>query len=223
MIYHLSPTGPDRRSYDLKVNWKPYERCGIMNATKRFANGVFVVTLVLGFGLLSSCVDTLKSKKDQAGLDRVEPTAGTLCERRLYELPSDDPRCYALQKKLHNGSINGNLTAMKEALSDGANVEGKYYDSSPPLIAAARSGQTEAVMLLVHNGADVNQVLTFGNTPLKSAVYSKSEATVKFLIEQGANICENTPDEDTALEIARKNGSKEIFEILKQDGAETCK
>ena len=197
----------------------------IMNMTRRFANRAFTLTFVgmLAAGLPSCGTYKEQNKKEQAGIDKVDPKPGTFCQRRLYESSSDDPRCYELQKKLHDGSINGNLNEMKDALSDGANVEGKFSDSSPPLIAAARFGQIEAVMLLVRNGADVNQVLTFGDCPLKSAVYSKSAATVRFLIENGANVCEDTPDAGTALEIARKNGSNDIEELLKQAGAESCK
>ncbi|MEP6847308.1 MAG: ankyrin repeat domain-containing protein [Acidobacteriota bacterium] len=188
----------------------------------RFSDGVVLALVwVLALGCLS-CASKVEIKNDRAAINKIEPKPGTFCQKRLYESRSDDPRCYALQEKLHDASVQGNLSEIKEALGDGANVDGTFYDSSPPLIVAARSGQADAVMLLVNNGADVNQVLTFGNTPLKSAVYSKSEPTVRFLIEHGANVCENTPDEDTALEIARKSDSKGILEILNKAGAERC-
>lgn len=56
---------------------------------------------------------------------------------------------------------NGNLEAMRAALSEGASPEGSIYNFFPPFNTAAASGQSEAVRLLLDTGAQINRVERF--------------------------------------------------------------
>lgn len=150
------------------------------------------------------------------------------CEAKNYQYPADekedivDERCYRLQEQLHNAVLGGNLVKMKEALMNGANPNGTYYQSYPALQVAAMRGQGQAVALLLSNGASVNQEAPFEKTSLNTAAAAGYLDIVKILIEKGANVCFKTSD-GTAADIARNMGHKEIEKFLKAIIAQKCK
>jgi ankyrin repeat protein len=109
-------------------------------------------------------------------LRRTDQNKGERCGPRYYtDVSGDDdynPVCYELQLKLVKASLEGDLQKMREALGDGANVEGSVYDYYPPLQTAAMQGNNEVVRLLIENGADVNRLVEFENTPLNAGAWS---------------------------------------------------
>jgi ankyrin repeat protein len=86
-----------------------------------------------------------------------------------------------------------------------------------PLVAAARSGETDIVKLLIDRGADVNACGT-GESPLTLAVKFGYLDIVKMLIENGAKIDNEEEDFGKAIDLltfAKNRGSDRIYEYLK--------
>ncbi len=151
------------------------------------------------------------------------PPNAELCEPRQFNSPSDDPRCYQLQKLLIESVEKGDLDLVKKSLSEGANVNAGYYQSFRPLYHAIMSGKLEATKILLDNGALINEIYTFGMTPLKVAVYYKKTDEVELLLNRGADVCLTAKDDSgnvqTALDLA---DDQPIRHLLIQAGAEKC-
>lgn len=159
-------------------------------------------------------------------LRRTAQNKGERCGPRYYtDVSGDDdynPVCYELQLKLVKASLEGDLQKMREALRDGANVEGSVYDYYPPLQTAAMQGKNEAVRLLIENGADVNRVAEFQNTPLNGAASGGHTEVIKMLVIQGADVCYRS-SAGTAGDIGRAKGHKSLAELLKTAESTKCK
>lgn len=159
-------------------------------------------------------------------LRRTDQNKGERCGPRYYtDVSGDDdynPVCYELQSKLVKASLEGDLQKMREALRDGANVEGSVYDYYPPLQTAAMQGKNEAVRLLIENGSDVNRVAEFQNTPLNAAASGGHTEVIKMLVIQGADVCYRS-SAGTAGDIAQAKGHKSIGELLKAAESTKCK
>lgn len=115
---------------------------------------------------------------------------------------------------------------MKRALSEGANVEGGYYQSYAPLYGAAMQGQVDAVRLLLDNNANIDRMENFGQTPLKVAVFYNRKEVVKLLIDRGVNVCLSEANDFgenlTALDVAKKNKLSEMQDFLTNAGGSNC-
>lgn len=142
------------------------------------------------------------------------------CDARWYGTPSEDERCYDLQMKLAEAADKGDIPAMKDAMSKGANVNGGAYQSLSALTAASYQGHHDAVLFLIQSGAKVNRVQGVGSTALKSAVVNGHKKTIEILLDNGADICEST--ESSALQYALESGNAEIIDMLIKAGAEEC-
>ena len=68
---------------------------------------------------------------------------------------------------LHVAASYGRAELAELLLARGAAVEGLYIGGPPPLVEAARSGDTEMIKLLVKRGADPNADDGNGKTPLR--------------------------------------------------------
>jgi len=62
------------------------------------------------------------------------------------------------------------IAAAKQAIDDGADVDGKDRNRSTHLLLAASKGDKEIAELLIANGANVNAKNDFGKTPLDRAI-----------------------------------------------------
>ncbi len=71
---------------------------------------------------------------------------------------------------IHKAAYKGNIEAVKQAITDGADVNAKDSFGRPPLHDAAYRGHTEIVELLIAGGADVNARRDDGMTPLDLAI-----------------------------------------------------
>ncbi|HKP67762.1 MAG TPA: ankyrin repeat domain-containing protein [Pyrinomonadaceae bacterium] len=120
------------------------------------------------------------------------------CQARWYDGPSEDPRCFELQRRLAAAAWAGDVPEIKRSIDEGANVNGGAYQSLSALTSASDQGKDDAVKLLLELGADVNRVEGVGNTALKSAVSFGHLSTARILLDAGADVCEKT--ESSALQ-----------------------
>ena len=89
---------------------------------------------------------------------------------------------------LSGAVFTGDLTAVKQALADGANPNAQDPQSGSRMLAtAALMGHTEIVALLLEHGADINGRSRDGGTALHAAAFLGRIETVKLLLENGAD------------------------------------
>lgn len=90
---------------------------------------------------------------------------------------------------LISAAKEGNITACKLLLEQGAEVNAMDEKGNTPLHYAAQGGYTELCKLLLEHGADVN---VMGNrycwTPLHFAAEEGCTETCKLLLEHGAQV-----------------------------------
>ncbi len=119
------------------------------------------------------------------------------------------------------------IAAAKQAIDDGADVDGKDRNRSTHLLLAASKGDKETADLLIANGADVNAKdgglvppLHFESTPLHSAVGGNHKEVAELLIAKGADVnAKGVLDGNTPLHWAAWNGHTEVAEFLIEKGA----
>lgn len=91
-------------------------------------------------------------------------------------------------QSLSAAAFTGDVTAMKQALTDGADPNTRDPQSGGTLLANATvMGHTKVVALLLEHGADVNAKGRDGSTALHTAAFFGRPETVKFLLEKGAD------------------------------------
>ncbi len=114
----------------------------------------------------------------------------------------------------------GDMEAVQQALSDGADVNSKDMMGDNPLHAAAMNGQKEIAELLIAEGAEVNAKGKPGRTPLHWAAYDNHKETVVLLIGKGADVNAREKNGETPLHHAAAYGNSEISELLINKGAD---
>ena len=180
---------------------------------------LMILTFSLGIAWPSGSRKEPMSEKKQVAVKYSKT-----CEQYWFDSPEDDPRCYALQERLSEAALAGDIPRIKDAINDGANVNGGYYQSFPVLEQAAMEGRTEAVRYLIDMGADTNRVMAFGKTALNSAVYYDRKDTAKALLEKGADVCScsttdpTNPTDPPTLNYAIKTGDQEMVGLLVKAG-----
>jgi len=122
--------------------------------------------------------------------------------------------------KLIQAAEDGNLQSVKNALSDGADINAKDKNGVPVLMWAANNGHFEVVKLLLDRGADVNVKRTdIGTTALLVASLQGHTEVVKLLIAAKADVNAKATingNDYTPLSVAK---NKEIKELLEKSGA----
>ncbi len=107
---------------------------------------------------------------------------------------ADEPKIYfvAVNKKLWEATVKGDINSMKTALADGAQLKCREhiigYGSSTCLYMAVVNGHLEATMLLLEERANVDAVN--GNhqqTPMKLASAYNKPQIVQLLLEHNGN------------------------------------
>jgi ankyrin repeat protein len=136
------------------------------------------------------------------------------------------------EERLLKGAEHGDLSAVKQALADGAHVdtayqEGDYYGCSALIMALMRR-RYEVAAYLIDRGADVNYKRaskhrpdpTRGQTPLWWATNHGHLPLARRLLRAGAEI--NTPDHhgSTPLIEAADSGHLEMVRFLVENGAD---
>lgn len=113
----------------------------------------------------------------------------------LRAIPGTDPEAYALCMRiiknhfLVKGIIDENKKLIETALEAGAdpNRKCRYQDTShTPIVAAARTGNTDICKRLIGAGADVNKAQSNSETALANATLLGDTAMVQLLLGEGA-------------------------------------
>ncbi len=209
----------------------------IMMQTVTRTNGSALVSLIIaisvgsvscGRGSAATGSQQAKARETPVAFQSTKENGGKRCEALWYrgqpgdEHDSADHRCFALQEKLINGALDSKLNQIRDALRDGANVEGSASDKFPALHSAALQGHADAVVLLLDNGANVNRVVDFENSALNMAASGGQADVVRVLLDRGVDVCYKSAG-GTAGDIARARGSKELAELLKAAEKTKCK
>ena len=121
-------------------------------------------------------------------------------------------------RNLSAAAFTGEVSAMKQALTDGADPNTKDPQSGSTLLAtAALMGHTEVVGLLLEHGADINARSRDGGTALHTAAFLGRAETVKLLLDKGADATLRSNMGGTAMEGAKLNWliTKGILAMLK--------
>lgn len=93
--------------------------------------------------------------------------------------------------KIHDFAGQGNITGVKQQLTNGVNIDCLEKSSQTPLMCAVSStnASLEMVQFLVESGADVNAVGGEYNYPvLGFAVQSENVDIIQYLLDAGADI-----------------------------------
>jgi|SRR5215472_12329132 len=121
--------------------------------------------------------------------------------------------------ELQRAARQGDLTALRSRLQQGADPNVRDALGRTPLLEAVRAGQTEAVRLLLGAGAKVNVPSLDGRTPLIEAAAQGQTDAAKLLIEGGADLNTIQRGSGTALQTAERSGHNDIAALLRQAGA----
>jgi len=122
--------------------------------------------------------------------------------------------------KLHLAAAEGDVTAARHLIENGADVNSNGYEEGTPLHQAIRNNQLSMVELLVENGADIDFRWNWYATPLYDAASLGHNDIVRLLLRHGAN-----PNKAlfisglTPLMAAARAGHKETVEVLLKSGA----
>ncbi|MDP7049014.1 MAG: ankyrin repeat domain-containing protein [Verrucomicrobiota bacterium] len=123
---------------------------------------------------------------------------------------------------LMDAAKRGNIEAIKQHLTDGADVNVKGIGGMAPLHRAAREGHKEASELLITNGADVNAKDKRGRTPLHRTAREGHKEVAELLIAKDADV--NAKSEsglfkgETPLDEAIKRKRPEVADLLRKHG-----
>ncbi|MCB9420167.1 MAG: ankyrin repeat domain-containing protein [Ardenticatenaceae bacterium] len=135
-------------------------------------------------------------------------------------------------QRLMDGAVLGELTAVTQALHDGANINvtigGGDYDGCSALMMALMRKRFDVADTLIDQGADVNHKRpdehtpdkARGQTPLWWAANHGHMASAQKLLAKGADV--NTPDYhgSTPLTMAASSGHLEMVRFLVEAGAD---
>ena len=135
---------------------------------------------------------------------------------------------------IHKAAGDGNIEAVKQHITAGADVNAKdKYGYSPPLHSAALFDHKEIIELLIAAGADVNAKGIAEWTPLHNAAYNGHKEIAEILITAGADVNAKDEDSGTPLDLAEeeeqvppptpevKAAKKEISKLLRKHGGKS--
>jgi N-acetylmuramoyl-L-alanine amidase len=115
---------------------------------------------------------------------------------------------------------DGNIQAVEDLLTFGADVNLRMTEGITPLFIASQKGHTEIVKLLLEKGAQVDVKDTEGTTPLFIASQKGHTEIVKLLLEKGAQVDAKDTEGTTPLDAASSKGHTEIVKLLLEKGAD---
>jgi len=116
---------------------------------------------------------------------------------------------------IHQAALEGQISQVKNLLTDGLDVNTVDEDGRTPLMYAAFNGHDEILRLLIDKGALINASDTNGRTALMMASSGPYPATVKTLLDHQAD--PNLTDKEehfTALMYAAAEGQLDAVKIL---------
>ena len=125
---------------------------------------------------------------------------------KLFGVKEFDSRNISSAQNLSEAVFTGDLAAVKQGLTDGADPNAQDPQSGSTMLAtAALMGHTKIVAVLLEHGADINVKSRDGSTPLHAAAFLGRVETVKFLLEKGADTTLRNNMGSTAIEGAKLN------------------
>lgn len=92
---------------------------------------------------------------------------------------------YQLNERLFTAAKDGDVEAVKKALEEGADINGKTITGFTPLHFAADRGYRELAKILIDKDADINAKDDSGQTPLQWAVDNEHTEMVVLLEQNG--------------------------------------
>ena len=135
---------------------------------------------------------------------------------------SEPTKAKAPDISIHDAVEKGNIEAVKQHLTAGADVNSKDEDGElTPLHWAAGEGQKEIAELLIAKGADVNAKTADGLTVFFAAILGSNKEIVELLIAKGADVNVRGFGGMTPLNMAADEGQKEIADLLRKHGGKT--
>jgi ankyrin repeat protein len=120
--------------------------------------------------------------------------------------------------KLYQAAGAGDMTAVEQLISEGADVNGKSSEGSQALNAAAASNHHNVIKLLLKHGADPNVLNKEGDTPMICATKyaGGNPKTVKLLLGAGPDLSIADNDGKTALDYAKQYNQSEAVALLQK-------
>ncbi len=161
-----------------------------------------------------------------AGCRKAQHSTGDKPAERVAEVaqPAESSKPLSeANSALMDAAKKGNIEAVKQHLTSGADVNAKGIGGMTPLHRAAREGHKEVSELLITNSADVNAKDKRGRTPLHRAAREGHKEVAELLITKDAYV--NAKSEsglfigETPLDEAIKRKRTEVADLLRKHGA----
>lgn len=132
---------------------------------------------------------------------------------------SSNHTCYE-PMPIHQAVYNGDKTAVRMLVENGADVNAKTGNGGTALLWAVENGNEGMVFLLLEIGADVNAKASIEMTALHQASRNGYEKVVQLLLDRGANVRAKTDTGETALHWAVENRQEATVRLLLERGAD---
>lgn len=131
---------------------------------------------------------------------------------------------------LATGILLGDISAVRQALEKGANINQHYKNGMTPLMTACKeykhyqgkAGADVAVQIQVdlkHKETSTDLQVRDAHASHSSRAVSGNRAIVELLLARGADVHAKDQEGQTALSLATRNNMPEIAEILRKAGA----
>jgi hypothetical protein len=152
----------------------------------------------------------LSSLSEKMSVSRRPPDPSTR-KMKVFELAG---RQKELAAEMCDAAGRGDISRMRAALAQGADVNCEGMDWTPLMIAAA-NGKRKAVVFLLSKGAEVNlQNALGGVTALMLASGTKHKRIVKLLVSKGADLFAVDDTGTTAMGFAISHGHQRVARYL---------
>ena len=158
--------------------------------------GSAIDSATLDWGITEGILGFLQIEVDEAEVKAGRAKVVRLLTGKMKNAPQSH--------NLWKASADGNLSAIKNALENGSDLNALDPQFGiPPLGWAAISGQTKAVKLLLEKGAKIDDRHRDGSTALHGAAFLGRAETVKLLLDKGADINIRKDDGMTPMDVAQ--------------------
>lgn len=127
--------------------------------------------------------------------------------------------CETPDEKLIASIKASNQNGLKQALSEGADINLADNSGMTVLMMAITFGQTENVKILLEKGADISRENARGNNALMIATINHRNEIVKMLLAKGADINAKNKTGNTCLTAALNKRFSDTAKIIMESGA----
>lgn len=114
---------------------------------------------------------------------------------------------------------NGDLDALKDCLSRGADINCEDFDGRTALVLSAHSGHADCVRFMVQNGANVNSVSSVTRRSVLMRCMDKPDYDcIEIIVRAGADVNYRSPSNTTVLMWAVLTRDIRIIRLLDEYG-----